>query len=150
MKHHVCNPPCFVSSGCLRDDVQPSWRDPELNGVSGPRIYPWSVAASEAGIPCGLCPGNNIMVECEHVTFTRQLTVVFVPQQGAEGGAVHLSGGPGYVVGLPVVSGTRTAEYPLGFPQLSRSRGVFRKAPSNQQAVSVSSPTVVRFPEAAL
>lgn len=39
----------------------------------------------------------------------------FVSPKQTDGGDVnvHYSGNPGYVVGLPLVSGTRTAEYPL-------------------------------------
>lgn len=37
----------------------------------------------------------------------------FVLCEDGEEVAVHYSGNPGYVVGLPLVSGTRTAEYPL-------------------------------------
>ena len=36
-----------------------------------------------------------------------------VKQEGEEEVAVHYSGNPGYVDGLPLVSGTRSAEYPL-------------------------------------
>lgn len=36
-----------------------------------------------------------------------------IKQENGEEVAVHYSGNPGYVVGLPLVSGTRTAEYPL-------------------------------------
>lgn len=43
----------------------------------------------------------------------------FVVKQDGEEVAVHYSGNPGYVVGLPLVSGTRAAEYPL--PELLES-----------------------------
>lgn len=33
-------------------------------------------------------------------------------QEDVKDQAVHYSGNPGYLVGLPLVSGTRTAEYP--------------------------------------
>ncbi|KAK2843996.1 hypothetical protein Q5P01_010655 [Channa striata] len=41
----------------------------------------------------------------------QEFQITFV--QDAVEGALHYSGNPGYVVGLPLVSGTRTAEYPL-------------------------------------
>ncbi|TNN44378.1 Tectonic-1 [Liparis tanakae] len=42
----------------------------------------------------------------------QEFHITFVQENGEET-AVHYSGNPGYVVGLPLVSGTRTAEYPL-------------------------------------
>lgn len=41
------------------------------------------------------------------------LCLVSIKQEDGEEVAVQYSGNPGYVVGLPLVSGTRTAEYPL-------------------------------------
>lgn len=38
---------------------------------------------------------------------------VSIKQEGRQEVAVHYGGNPGYVVGLPLVSGTRTAGYPL-------------------------------------
>lgn len=41
------------------------------------------------------------------------LYLVSMKQEDGDEVAVHHSGNPGYVVGLPLVSGTKTAEYPL-------------------------------------
>lgn len=41
---------------------------------------------------------------------------VIVKQKDMEQTPVHYSGNPGYVVGLPLVSGRRAEEYPLHTP----------------------------------
>lgn len=51
------------------------------------------------------------------------LCLLCIKQEDGDEVAIHYSGNPGYVVGLPLVSGTRTAEYlllalKLDFPHL--------------------------------
>ncbi|KAK9517618.1 hypothetical protein VZT92_022971 [Zoarces viviparus] len=46
------------------------------------------------------------------LSLEQEFHITFFQEDGEEA-AIHCSGNPGYVVGLPLVSGTRTAEYPL-------------------------------------
>ena len=66
----------------------------------------------------------NVIIENVLILRLNVLCLVSIKQEDEEEVAVHYSGNPGYVDGLPLVSGTRLAEYPL-----SENSATFKPGP---------------------
>ncbi|KAK5925613.1 hypothetical protein CgunFtcFv8_018124 [Champsocephalus gunnari] len=93
-------------------DLPPALLDPSLCAnvvLKVAYVVKYSPAGDIVNVSVALVLG---FVSEAELTLEQEFHITFVQEDGG-GGAVHSSGNPGYVVGLPLVSGTRTAEYPL-------------------------------------
>lgn len=101
----------FVSPGSLCDPVQRGGRGGEHRRLRGAGVHPRSFGAAGAAVPGYICPGAAAHPHSPTVSGHMTVTLVCRLQDGGEL-ALRLSGNPGYVVGRPLLSGTKTAEYP--------------------------------------